>query len=505
MQPLKWDTASRTAADSINIYVAPETPRTSQNDSFGSHLHNPPLATATTQQPAESYRDDSVAEDSTETRQSSSSSGDRNDLEENRQQPVVKQAAESEAESSELSDNADSSTVDAEKSPAKNTESTAQAGEPRNAAQRSPLAKTTAKQSPEVVEEVSVDKLTTDKPTSRTKVSKGSKPTLKTLPAAAKQRPADIGTATDQPSATAHVAETQSDPGKEVAEESATTGPQNVPVSEKLTAIQTAIVVDPAVQVAEQPSEDAGKHTNSERKTRGSNRKEVGAIDTVDSAGTQPAETERPTTVQSVSVETAGLSQSKTELANGATAETPAATSELNPSAPASPRLRFAQHLAAKPGERVAKAAPLTDVEQVRLVERVTRAFRAAEGRGGVVTLRLHPPELGALRVELRVQDGAMSARLEAETSAARSILIDNAHILRDRLAEQGVRIERFDVDLLDRRPPDDSPTFDQQGPRDQADRRPTNIPIAPLEPTDPDSQRPNLRPNVAGQLNVIV
>ena len=34
--------------------------------------------------------------------------------------------------------------------------------------------------------------------------------------------------------------------------------------------------------------------------------------------------------------------------------------------------------------------------------------------------LRLNPPELGAVRLELRVQGTALMARLEAETSAAR-------------------------------------------------------------------------------------
>lgn len=172
---------------------------------------------------------------------------------------------------------------------------------------------------------------------------------------------------------------------------------------------------------------------------------------------------------------------------------------------PASPSLRFAQHLAARPGERLAKTSPVTEVEQARLVERVARAFRAAEDQGGTITLRLHPPELGVLRVELRVQDGALSARLEAETPAARAVLLDNSHLLRDRLAEQGVRVERFDVDLLDRRSTGDSSTFGQSQPREQS---PSQHP-QPQErhPTSGEPETLPARPTTSapGQLNVIV
>jgi flagellar hook-length control protein FliK len=89
----------------------------------------------------------------------------------------------------------------------------------------------------------------------------------------------------------------------------------------------------------------------------------------------------------------------------------------------------------------------------VRFVQRVARAFQAIAGREGNVRLRLHPPELGSLRLELAVRGGVMTARLEAENTAARNLLLDNLPALRDRLAEQDIRIERFDVDLAGRSP----------------------------------------------------
>ena len=76
--------------------------------------------------------------------------------------------------------------------------------------------------------------------------------------------------------------------------------------------------------------------------------------------------------------------------------------------------------------------------------------MHAANERGGPLRLRLSPPELGALQLELRVRDGVMTARVTAETEAARTLLLDSLPDLRERLALQDVRLDRFDVDLRD-------------------------------------------------------
>jgi flagellar hook-length control protein FliK len=94
----------------------------------------------------------------------------------------------------------------------------------------------------------------------------------------------------------------------------------------------------------------------------------------------------------------------------------------------------------------------LTEAERARFVQRVASAFRSFGDEGGEVRLRLSPPELGSLRVELTVRDGILSARLEAETSAARNLLLDNLPALRERLAEQNIKVEKFDVDVRDER-----------------------------------------------------
>lgn len=87
-------------------------------------------------------------------------------------------------------------------------------------------------------------------------------------------------------------------------------------------------------------------------------------------------------------------------------------------------------------------------IDPSRFVERVTKAFQSAQDRGGPITLRLSPAELGSLRLELTVKDGAMTATVETDSDTARRALLEHLPTLRERLAEQNIRIERFDVDI---------------------------------------------------------
>lgn len=129
-----------------------------------------------------------------------------------------------------------------------------------------------------------------------------------------------------------------------------------------------------------------------------------------------------------------------------------ASAGQANAVAAAGSRTRLpAQALAPTAGATTRRPAP--EVDSARLLTRVVRAFSAAQERDGEVRLRLSPPELGALRLEIRVENGALTAQLQTETDSARTAIIDNLPVLRERLAEQGVRIERFDVDLMQRQP----------------------------------------------------
>ncbi|MHB8900511.1 MAG: flagellar hook-length control protein FliK [Thermoguttaceae bacterium] len=145
------------------------------------------------------------------------------------------------------------------------------------------------------------------------------------------------------------------------------------------------------------------------------------------------------------------------------------------------------------------------DVDPAKFVQRVVNAFSAVGQRGGSIRLKLYPPELGSLRMEITVKNGTLSAKVEAETELARSALVENLPILRDRLADQGIRITRFDVGVSDQsqggpfQHPDGGQPF-RHGARD-ADPRSGRTGAE----TDAVEGRDLSRPGVDGRLDVFI
>lgn len=80
-------------------------------------------------------------------------------------------------------------------------------------------------------------------------------------------------------------------------------------------------------------------------------------------------------------------------------------------------------------------------------VARVARGLQnAIAQRGGSVTLRLQPPELGLVRIELAVANGAASVRFQADDESVRSLLSHQMSSLRHALERHGLSVERMDV-----------------------------------------------------------
>lgn len=121
--------------------------------------------------------------------------------------------------------------------------------------------------------------------------------------------------------------------------------------------------------------------------------------------------------------------------------------------APANPaETALGQRLAdAREGRASAAASDSADansaLDRAKFVQRVAKAFEGLGSEGGTLRIRLHPAELGSLRLEVAMRNGALTARLETETTEAKNILLDNLPALRERLAGQNIKIERFDVD----------------------------------------------------------
>lgn len=110
-------------------------------------------------------------------------------------------------------------------------------------------------------------------------------------------------------------------------------------------------------------------------------------------------------------------------------------------------------------------------VDPARFVSRVARAIHTAQERGAPLQLRLSPPELGAMRIELSVNQGNLTATIETDNTSARQVLLENLPALRERLAEQNVKIERFDVDVRRDGSGQQNQAAQQQNDQPQQDR----------------------------------
>ena len=211
------------------------------------------------------------------------------------------------------------------------------------------------------------------------------------------------------------------------------------PESTQVAPSEQAPVSNPQAESRELPA--AKKPTKTKRAT---------AVD----KPTQPTQPVRPAAqpaVQPVATEATGLPEAASDAAKD-TAQQPApavpSSSSATPTSATPDRTPLAfQQLTA---EKAVDRPPVTEAQAARFLQRVVGAVRSASQGDGEVRLRLHPPELGSLRMQIKVEDGAIVARLETETQHARQLLLDNLPALRERLAGQDIRIERFDVDVQD-------------------------------------------------------
>lgn len=104
----------------------------------------------------------------------------------------------------------------------------------------------------------------------------------------------------------------------------------------------------------------------------------------------------------------------------------------------------------AKGVERSAAAAqePRSDDANI---ERIVRSLGAAlRGARSVTTLRLDPPELGSLTLQLDLRAENLTLRIESQTAAAQRLLSDELDALRRGLESAGIRLERAEVTLVD-------------------------------------------------------
>jgi flagellar hook-length control protein FliK len=206
---------------------------------------------------------------------------------------------------------------------------------------------------------------------------------------------------------------------------------ENVEASATLAAVTTSKGKSDATKLSDDDSR-TGLHNDSQDGVRNDTPVQTSKVDTAQLAGGIPSPTD-------IGVNTPAKSKDNEQAVKplAAKSEPVAATFA-----------RMTRNNISGSNDSTSGANDLPPIDPSRFIGRVAKAFQTAQDRGGTLQLRLSPPELGALRIELNVKDGVMSASLQTENANARRLLLDHLPALRDRLAEQNIRVDRFDVDV---------------------------------------------------------
>jgi hypothetical protein len=89
-------------------------------------------------------------------------------------------------------------------------------------------------------------------------------------------------------------------------------------------------------------------------------------------------------------------------------------------------------------------------VNQAEVFEKIINAARLTRlGGTSEISMRLEPDHLGQMRVRLTLDENHfLTARIQVETQEARSLIEASLYRLKDSLAEQGLKVEKFNVDV---------------------------------------------------------
>jgi len=92
---------------------------------------------------------------------------------------------------------------------------------------------------------------------------------------------------------------------------------------------------------------------------------------------------------------------------------------------------------------------PVRDFLPDYLINQVGKQISRSILRGErVIKLQLKPPELGVLKVEMDIKGNILKLGIIAENSSIKELLLSNVHELREALVEQGVKLDRLDIQI---------------------------------------------------------
>ncbi|MBA3035182.1 MAG: flagellar hook-length control protein FliK [Desulfobacterium sp.] len=82
-------------------------------------------------------------------------------------------------------------------------------------------------------------------------------------------------------------------------------------------------------------------------------------------------------------------------------------------------------------------------------IELLGKQISRSVARGDrIINLQLTPPELGSVKISLEIKDSVLQLKIVAESASAKEILLNNSHDLKNVLADQGIKLEKLDIQV---------------------------------------------------------
>lgn len=103
-------------------------------------------------------------------------------------------------------------------------------------------------------------------------------------------------------------------------------------------------------------------------------------------------------------------------------------------------------------GKRAGDAKPTSETGDARRseFEELVRSVRLFSGpRRSTARIQLDPPELGRIRVDLRMADSKLEISVLTASAEAKAVLQERADLLRTALEYHGIHVQQFDIDTV--------------------------------------------------------
>jgi len=99
-------------------------------------------------------------------------------------------------------------------------------------------------------------------------------------------------------------------------------------------------------------------------------------------------------------------------------------------------------------------AAFLKNGRNAEHLEGIIQAARVVvkDSKNATFSLRLHPRELGSVRISIGLLDGTVHGKFLVDTPAARDVLMADIELIKEELAQAGISVGEFQVNVSDQR-----------------------------------------------------